>query len=279
MSFTRIFLSLCVISEGSLIVKSVFNKNSVSIYHASDFAILKLVALLKSLFDHKVVLIMNNKTIFTKSKFLVVYIASALLMLVTNRCTNREAPPPPPPPPTANSAPVVNAGRDTIIFIPKNSVTLTATVSDDQGIQDVKDYRWKKISGPGSIFINQQKAKAEFIWLEEGIYDFEFTATDEKGLSAKDTVTVTLTTQLRKYVVTNLRPNLWYTEIQIPDSVFKDLKWAFCKSSHYCEQSDAGPSSNIDYSWGGWYYILSNNNKMVVYGGYSNEDFDLIVYY
>jgi hypothetical protein len=185
-----------------------------------------------------------------------------------------------------NTAPIVKAGEDIILEIPTNSVSLTATTTD---VSRIRSYKWKTISGPSSGFIEydltvQDGRNVKAIWLEEGIYEFEVTATDLSGLSGKDTVKVTLTTQLQKHVINDLKPNSsMLTEIELPKEVFENLKWVYCRSSAYCERADAGPLGYINYDWGGWYFNMLTDNKISIYGGYGNspspDEFDLIVYY
>jgi hypothetical protein len=178
---------------------------------------------------------------------------------------------------TPNTPPVVNAGADTTITIPKNTVILTATVSDHDGIGE---YKWEKISGPSSLYMEQNGLTAKAVWPEEGVYEFEFTAIDKTGLSSKDTVAVTLSTQMRKYILNDVTPqSSMLTEFQLPEEVVENLKWVFCKSSDRCELADSGPLPNIDYAWGGWFFNVLPNNRIAVGGGYTNQSFDLIIYY
>jgi hypothetical protein len=179
-------------------------------------------------------------------------------------------------PPPANTPLVVNAGTDTTLIIPRTSVILTATASDDGGIVQ---YNWKKISGPSSVYLDHYGFNANIGWLEEGVYEFEFSATDNMGVSSKDTVTVTVSTQLSKYTVKDVpTPVSGYTEFQLPEDVAKNIKWVFCKSYDHCELADSGPQPNIDYSWGGWFFITLPNNRIAV-SGYADQPFDLIIYY
>lgn len=210
-----------------------------------------------------------------KKNILTLIVIAGILLFSTASCKKSAT--------ITNTTPVVNAGRDTTILIPKNFVTLTATVTNDF---HVKELRWRKISGPSSIlmidnngFPYQKGLSARAIWLEEGAYEFELTAIVDNGPSIKDTVKVTITTQLRKYIVAGLRPAAsGFIEIQLPDDVFRNLKWTFCRFSSRCEQADSGPAPGIDYSLGGgWYYTFLNNNKISVFG--YNNDFDLLIYY
>lgn len=94
--------------------------------------------------------------------------------------------------PAINQAPVANAGADQNIIQPADSVTLDGTASfDPDGI--IITYNWIYISGSSPAQIrNFQLAKTVAIHLQQGMYKFELTVTDNLGLSAKDTVQVTV---------------------------------------------------------------------------------------
>ena len=90
-----------------------------------------------------------------------------------------------------NTPPVVNVGHDLLILLPISSITLSGIVSDVEN--NIKRYSWKQIYGhvagniekPDSITTNVSNLKT-------GVYEFELTATDSKGLFDKDTVAVTV---------------------------------------------------------------------------------------
>jgi K+-transporting ATPase c subunit len=93
------------------------------------------------------------------------------------------------PPP--NQAPTANAGSDLQTTLPADSVLLSGSGTDADGT--IASYQWTKISGPATYHINN--ASAAQTWtdsLQEGVYEFELTVTDNSGASAKDTVTITV---------------------------------------------------------------------------------------
>ena len=197
------------------------------------------------------------------------------LVLFANTSCKKEATPQRIP----NKAPIVNAGADITIEIPDHSVSLEATASDENGIAA---RNWKKISGPASgLFeVNPGGLSASVVWMEEGTYEFEFTATDWEGSASRDTVKVIISSRVNKYVIKGLKPNSSaLTVLDLPETVFKNLKWVFCKYNPYCERADAGPAAGVDYTWGGWYYNILSSNRISLYGGYANQDFDVIIYY
>jgi cytoskeletal protein CcmA (bactofilin family) len=91
-----------------------------------------------------------------------------------------------------NQAPVANAGMDQTIALPKTDVTLTGDATDVDGA--ITSYSWRKISGPAQGTIaSPGSGITSVINLVVGVYQFEFSVTDDKGATARDTVQVTVT--------------------------------------------------------------------------------------
>lgn len=91
-----------------------------------------------------------------------------------------------------NKAPIANAGRDQAVTGEK-SVVLDGTSSYDPE-RDELTYSWTQTAGNKVALTNATSAKAEVIVPEveeKTSYTFELIVTDEKGLSAKDTVIIT----------------------------------------------------------------------------------------
>lgn len=91
-----------------------------------------------------------------------------------------------------NNPPVANAGRDTAIVLPLNNVSLDGSNSNDpDGI--ITEFLWSKISGPSLYAIDNSKSiKTIAKNLTYGVYQFELKVTDDGGLSAKDTLMITV---------------------------------------------------------------------------------------
>ena len=90
-----------------------------------------------------------------------------------------------------NIAPKANAGNDTTIIAPVDSVTLNGSGTDVDG--SVVGYIWNQISGPSvSTISSGNTAIANISNLIEGTYAFELTVTDNSGAKGKDTVSVTV---------------------------------------------------------------------------------------
>ena len=91
-----------------------------------------------------------------------------------------------------NRPPIANAGRDTVIVLPVDSIKLDGSGStDSDGI--IAEFLWEKISGPSSLtIINASDSTTMVKALVAGTYQFELKVTDNGGLSAKDTIRVTV---------------------------------------------------------------------------------------
>ncbi len=93
------------------------------------------------------------------------------------------------PPP--NQKPVANAGTDQTIKLPNNKVTVNGSGTDRDG--SIASYQWNKVSGPaGYNIVSATTASTEINSLQQGVYIFELTVTDDKGDIGKDSVTITV---------------------------------------------------------------------------------------
>jgi PKD domain/Kelch motif len=91
-----------------------------------------------------------------------------------------------------NKPPIANAGLDHAITLPTDSVSLDGSLSSDPD-GSISGYLWTKISGPASFTITNAPAAITVVKnLAAGSYQFELKVTDNDGLSAKDTMRVTV---------------------------------------------------------------------------------------
>jgi hypothetical protein len=98
----------------------------------------------------------------------------------------------PGPPPPPNHPPVANAGPDISITLPTSSAVLDGSQSTDPD-GTITSYNWIKIAGPSQYAIgNSSAASTGIINLVQGVYTFVLTVTDNGGLTAADTVLVTV---------------------------------------------------------------------------------------
>jgi poly(3-hydroxybutyrate) depolymerase len=93
---------------------------------------------------------------------------------------------------TGYTAPIANAGVSKSITLPVNTVTLTGTGTGTNGAT-ISSYSWAKTSGPAGQSISTPNASSTGITgLSQGVYVFTLTVTDNHGLSATSTVTITV---------------------------------------------------------------------------------------
>ena len=93
--------------------------------------------------------------------------------------------------PTPNKGPKADAGPDQVITLPTDTVTLNGSASTDPD-GSITFFLWQKLSGTNSSFVTPNSSQTDVKDLEEGIYIFELTVTDDKGAIARDTMQVTV---------------------------------------------------------------------------------------
>jgi hypothetical protein len=91
-----------------------------------------------------------------------------------------------------NKPPIALAGPDRLIILPTDSALLDGSSSlDPDG--SITSYQWTKIVGPAFFKINNPPSVITMVKnLIAGVYLFELKVFDNKGLSAKDTVEITV---------------------------------------------------------------------------------------
>ena len=95
----------------------------------------------------------------------------------------------------ANISPVANAGADQIITLPVNTITLSGSGSDADGI--VVSYVWTQISGPaGYNIVNANSPVTDVAGLVQGVYQFQLQVTDNNGAIGTDIIQVTVNAAL-----------------------------------------------------------------------------------
>jgi len=96
------------------------------------------------------------------------------------------------PTPIPNQGPIANAGPDQVITLPLNTVTLNGSASTDPD-GSITFFQWAKLNGPGNpSFVTPNSSQTDVKDLEQGIYIFELSVTDDKGSIARDTVQITV---------------------------------------------------------------------------------------
>jgi hypothetical protein len=113
---------------------------------------------------------------------------------------------------------MANAGKDTIIVLPLDRVLLNGGLSKDPD-GTLSEWLWRKISGPASFVINAPHSASTIVKdFVTGIYQFELTVTNDAGLSAKDTVMISVVSvSTREIIFTDLTwMNQCYTQPDVP---------------------------------------------------------------
>lgn len=93
-------------------------------------------------------------------------------------------------PAAVNQVPAVNAGQDVVIYLPVNTLNVSAQASDPDG--SIASYLWEKRSGGYATIVNGTGATATLQDLVAGVYVFRVTVRDNQGAAAFDEVQVTV---------------------------------------------------------------------------------------
>ncbi len=111
---------------------------------------------------------------------------------------------------TNNQPPVADAGSDNSYYWPTQRIDLDGTASHDPD-GSISTFRWYKLSGidylPNKIE-DPSSAKTYILNLNPGIHQFALTATDNKGATARDVITITVIDTL-----TDKRKRIQFSEI------------------------------------------------------------------
>jgi Secretion system C-terminal sorting domain/PKD domain len=92
----------------------------------------------------------------------------------------------------ANQSPVAMAGSDTTIYLPPSSFQLNASNSYDPD-GNITSYQWQEISGPNTAVASSMNGPAvDLSGLQEGIYQFQLTVTDNQGASSTAMVKISV---------------------------------------------------------------------------------------
>jgi poly(3-hydroxybutyrate) depolymerase/ribosomal protein L14 len=93
---------------------------------------------------------------------------------------------------TGNTPPIANAGGNQTVILPLGIATLAGSGSGTNGAY-ITNYSWAKTSGPGPGTITlPNSAITTITGLAEGTYVFTLTVTDNHGLTANSSVTITV---------------------------------------------------------------------------------------
>lgn len=96
-------------------------------------------------------------------------------------------------PANINPTVVINGGNNVNITLPVNTATLTGVATDQDQDGFIVLYSWIKTSGPaGGTIVSPAAATTDLTGLPQGVSTYELTATDDRGGTGKNTITVTV---------------------------------------------------------------------------------------
>ncbi|MEP7110178.1 MAG: hypothetical protein ABI760_19435 [Ferruginibacter sp.] len=126
-----------------------------------------------------------KEAVFILSMLIIIGLSGCQKELSCEGCLNTNQPP-------TNRHPVANAGNDTTIILPGNTINLSGSLSFDPD-NNITGYLWTKISGPSSFNITDANVvQTPVINLVQGVYLFELKVTDAAALFDRDTIKVTV---------------------------------------------------------------------------------------
>ena len=90
---------------------------------------------------------------------------------------------------TVNLIPFASAGQDLGIVLPANAVLDGSASTDADGL--ITSFKWRKILGPAAYSFSDSTIVSPVVSnLQQGLYQFELTVTDNLGAAGKDTMSV-----------------------------------------------------------------------------------------
>ena len=126
-----------------------------------------------------------KRTVFMISMLIIIGLSSCKKELSCDGYLNTNQPP-------TNHPPIADAGSDTTIMLPSNTVNLNGNLSFDPD-NNITGYLWTKISGPSSFnIIDANVSQTPVIDLVQGVYLFELKVTDADALFDRDTIQITV---------------------------------------------------------------------------------------
>jgi hypothetical protein len=145
---------------------------------------------------------------------------------------------------TVNNPPVANAGSDAGIILPVNSVTLSGAASGDAD-GSIQSYSWMQISGMAANITSPSSVQTLATFTAAGTYQFELTVTDNRGIAAKDFVTITVSPEIPPALTKSLRVNVFGGTNPYNNAQWNNLNLAGSLTSTKFKYDD-GTASNIN---------------------------------
>ncbi|MEM8965392.1 MAG: PA14 domain-containing protein, partial [Bacteroidota bacterium] len=121
------------------------------------------------------------------------------------------------------------------IMLPQSEITLNATATDKDGI--ITSYQWSVLSETSATITSPNSAETTITGLQEGIYQFAITVTDDRSATSSDTVEVTVQAAP---IVENKEPRLNYA--------YYEGKWSNLPDFNQITAVESGTVANFDIS-------------------------------
>lgn len=113
------------------------------------------------------------------------------LLLIFTGCQKEEV--------VFNKVPLAEAGTPKTITLPTNTVTLSGSGTDVDGL--IVAYLWSQISGPAAVSIVSPGSPNTLVnGFSQGTYKFQLMVTDDDGATGVDTVSVTVMASIQQTV-------------------------------------------------------------------------------
>lgn len=91
-----------------------------------------------------------------------------------------------------NLSPVAQVGADTTIYLPASGIVLNASGSYDPD-GNITSYQWQEVSGPNTAVASTMSSSTlDISDLQEGVYQFQVTVTDNQGASSTAIVKISV---------------------------------------------------------------------------------------
>jgi len=178
-------------------------------------------------------------------------------------------------PDDSRPAPVINAGQDTTIILPNNSIVLDVEVISQNLINS---YQWMQLGGPAVTLLPADTSAIELAGLVKGTYEFEITVTDVDSLQGSDILLVFV----KDEVLENDFPKIFtpngdgQNDFWLVDdleriencslSIYDTTGRIVYQSSNY--QNDwSGTSNGVALNAGAYYYIFDCSDGANIRGG------------
>lgn len=181
-----------------------------------------------------------------------------------------------------NKLPMADAGKDTIIVSPGDSILLDGSASHDRDGRIV-NYEWSQVGGFSAVaFGSVNTVKTNIGHFGFGIYQFQLAVTDDQGAYSVDTVTVQIEDRVYPVHPIGFYPNeytglVWNTGViglvsvgPVPDWQFSDFSEDNDGSKWKVQLIQQSPNVVVSLPYVQYSDVLANRNSPPLF--YSIKD-------